>query len=121
MNLKQIIDRLNAEFTGETRKLVFWYDDIVARLCDWLKAVCGADTLEENFDYIAKALVYLHRYTPDTIGNLCIDYLHKMQRVYESEINRIQDMMDHSENAREVAAASKRKDKLAKQLKECRE
>ena len=52
-----------------------------------------------------KALVYLHRYTPDTIGNLRIDYLHKMQRVYESEINRMQDMMDHSGNAREVAAA----------------
>ena len=68
-----------------------------------------------------KALVYLHRYTPDTIGNLRIDYLHKMQRVYESEINRMQDMMDHSEDAREVAVAGKRKDKLAKQLKECRE
>lgn len=27
LNLKQIIDRLNEEFTGETRKLVFWYDD----------------------------------------------------------------------------------------------
>ena len=148
-------------------------DDIVSRLCAWLKAVYGADTLEANLDYIAKALgnkgstsreiirnyflndffkdhcqtysvtgsgkrpiywlfdsgkqngfkalVYLHRYTSDTIGNLRIDYLHKMQRVYESEINRMQDMMDHSENAREVAAASKRKDKLAKQLKECRE
>ena len=148
-------------------------DDIVSRLCDWLKVVYGADTLEANLDYIAKALgnkgstsreiirnyflndffkdhcqtysvtgsgkrpiywlfesgkqngfkalVYLHRYTPDTIGNLRIDYLHKMQRVYESEINRMQDMMDHSENAREVAAAGKRKDKLAKQLKECRE
>ena len=148
-------------------------DDIVSRLCAWLKTVYGADTLEENLDYIAKALgnkgstsreiirnyflndffkdhcqtysvtgsgkrpiywlfdsgkqngfkalVYLHRYTPDTIGNLRIDYLHKMQRVYESEINRMQDMIDHSENAREVAAAGKRKDKLAKQLKECRE
>lgn len=148
-------------------------DDIVSRLCAWLKAVYGADTLEANLDYIAKALgnkgstsreiirnyflndffkdhcqtysvtgsgkrpiywlfdsgkqngfkalVYLHRYTPDTIGNLRIDYLHKMQRVYESEINRMQDMMDHSGIAREVAAASKRKDKLAKQLKECRE
>lgn len=148
-------------------------DDIVSRLCAWLKVVYGADTLEVNLDYIAKALgnkgstsreiirnyflndffkdhcqtysvtgsgkrpiywlfdsgkqngfkalVYLHRYTPDTIGNLRIDYLHKMQRVYESEINRMQDMLDHSENAREVAAASKRKDKLAKQLKECRE
>ena len=25
--MKQILNRLNAEFTGETRKLVFWYDD----------------------------------------------------------------------------------------------
>lgn len=28
-------------------------DDIVARLCDWLKVVYGADTLEANLDYIA--------------------------------------------------------------------
>ncbi|WP_435924146.1 BREX-1 system phosphatase PglZ type A [Paenibacillus sp. DYY-L-2] len=27
LNLKQIADKLNNEFTGETRKLVFWYDD----------------------------------------------------------------------------------------------
>ena len=27
LNLKQIIDKLNTEFTGEQRKLVFWYDD----------------------------------------------------------------------------------------------
>lgn len=27
LNLKQITDRLNAEFAGDTRKLVFWYDD----------------------------------------------------------------------------------------------
>lgn len=148
-------------------------DDIVSRLCDWLKVVYGADTLEANLDYIAKflgnkgstsreiirnyflndffkdhcqtysvtgsgkrpiywlfdsgkqngfkALVYLHRYTPDTIGNLRVDYLHKMQRIYESEINRMQDTIDHSTNSREVAAATKRKEKLQKQLKECRE
>ena len=143
-------------------------DDIVSRLCGWLKAVYGADTLEENLDFIAgalggkgnssreiirsyflkdffkdhcktyqkrpiywlfdsgkqngfKALIYLHRYTPDTIGNLRVDYLHKMQRVYESEINRMQDMIDHSTNAREVAASTKRKEKLQKQLKECRD
>lgn len=68
-----------------------------------------------------KALMYLHRYTPDTIGNLRVDYLHRMQRVYESEMNRMQDMIEHSTNSREVAAASKRKEKLQKQLKECRE
>ena len=27
LNLKQIIDRLNTEFTGDTRKLFFRYDD----------------------------------------------------------------------------------------------
>ncbi len=27
LNLNQIIDKLNTEFTGDTRKLVFWYDD----------------------------------------------------------------------------------------------
>jgi hypothetical protein len=68
-----------------------------------------------------KALIYLHRYSPDTIGNLRIDYLHRMQRIYESEISRMQDMIDHSTNTREVAQATKRREKLTKQLKECRE
>lgn len=27
LNLNQIIEKLNEEFTGDTRKLVFWYDD----------------------------------------------------------------------------------------------
>ena len=148
-------------------------DDIVTRLCSWLKVVYGENTLEENLDFIAKALgtkgnssreiirnyflkdffkdhcqtysvtgsgkrpiywlfesgkqngfkalIYLHRYTPDTIGNLRVDYLHKIQRVYESEISRMQDMIDHSTNTREVAASTKRKEKLQKQLKECRD
>ena len=148
-------------------------DDIVTRLCIWLKVVFGEETLESNLDSIAsalgnkgtssrevirnyflntffkdhcqtysvtgsgkrpiywlfdsgkqngfKALIYLHRYTPDTIGNLRIDYLHRMQRIYESEISRMQDMIDHSTNAREVAKATKRREKLTKQLKECRE
>lgn len=143
-------------------------DDIVSRLCEWLKVVYGTATLEDNLNYIAKAfgnkgnsareiirnyflndfekdhikmyqkrpiywlydsgkqngfkaLVYMHRFNADTIGNLRVDYLHRMQRIYESEINRMQDMIDHSANTREVAVATKRKEKLQKQLKECRE
>ena len=65
-----------------------------------------------------KALIYLHRYDADTIGKLRIDYLHRMQRIYESEIARMQDMIDNSKDARELAAATKRKEKLVKQLKE---
>lgn len=68
-----------------------------------------------------KALIYMHRYNADTIGNLRIDYLHRMERIYESEISRMEDMIDNSGNAREVTAASKRKEKLQKQLKECQE
>lgn len=68
-----------------------------------------------------KALIYLHRYNADTIGNLRVDYLHRMQRVYESEIERMQDMMDHSTSSREAGAAAKRREKLQKQLKECRD
>lgn len=68
-----------------------------------------------------KALVYLHRYNADTIGNVRVDYLYRMQRVYESEIGRMQDTIDNSKNSREVSLATKRKEKLQKQLKECRE
>lgn len=68
-----------------------------------------------------KALIYLHRYNADTIGNLRIDYLHRIQRIYESEIDRMQDMIDHSKSSREAGFAKKRKEKLQKQLKECRD
>ena len=68
-----------------------------------------------------KTLVYLHRYNADTIGNVRVDYLYRMQRVYESEIGRMQDTIDNSKNSREVSLATKRKEKLQKQLKECRE
>ncbi len=68
-----------------------------------------------------KALIYMHRYNADTIGNLRVDYLHRMERIYESEMERMQDTIDNSGNAREVAAATKRKEKLQKQLKECQE
>ena len=68
-----------------------------------------------------KALIYLHRYDADTIGNLRVDYLHRIQRIYESEISRMQDTIDNSTNNRDIAQATKRKEKLTKQLKECRE
>lgn len=151
----------------------YYADDIVGLFCEWMKAVYGENTLEENLTYIAnalnvkgsgtreiirnyflqdffkehcvdysttgsgkrpiywlfdsgkqngfKALVYMHRYNADTIGNLRVDYLHRMERIYESEINRMQDTIDNSSNAREVTAATKRKEKLQKQLKECQE
>ncbi len=144
----------------------YFADDIVCRFAEFVEIIYGTDTLEENLDFIAKALgnkgatsreiirnyflkdfytdhvkiyqkrpiywlfdsgkqngfkafIYLHRYNADTIGNLRVDYLHRIQRIYESEIDRMQDMIEHSTNSREVGIATKRKEKLQKQLKEC--
>ena len=68
-----------------------------------------------------KALVYMHRYSADTSGIVRVDYLHKMQKIYMSEIERMNDMAENSTNAREVTQAEKRKEKLVKQLKETKE
>ena len=68
-----------------------------------------------------KALIYMHRWNADTTGNVRVEYLHKLQRVYESEVNRMQETIENSTNGREVAAAEKRKEKLTKQLKETKD
>ena len=146
----------------------YFADDIVGLFVAFVKKVYGAETLEENLDFIAtalgnkgntsreiirnyfvkdffndhckvyqkrpiywlfdsgkadgfKALIYMHRYDENTIGNLRIDYLHKMQRVYERENARMQETINNSTDACEVAAAEKRKEKLTKQLKETKE
>ncbi|MDO5424056.1 MAG: BREX-1 system adenine-specific DNA-methyltransferase PglX [Eubacteriales bacterium] len=146
----------------------YFEDDIVGLFVTWLKKVYGADTLEENLDFIAKALgnkgatsreiirnyflndfmkdhikiyqkrpiywlfdsgkqngfkalVYMHRWNADTVGNLRVEYLHKMQHIYEREITRMQETIDNNRDSREVSRATKRKDKLQKQLKETKE
>ena len=68
-----------------------------------------------------KALVYMHRWNADTVGNLRVEYLHKMQHTYEREIVRMQETIDNSRDSREVSNAIKRKDKLQKQLKETKD
>jgi len=146
----------------------YFEDDIVSLFIAFVKKVYGAEAIDENLNFIAKALgnkgntsreiirnyfikdffkdhckvyqkrpiywlfdsgkadgfkalIYMHRYDENTIGNLRIDYLHKMQRVYEREIAQMQETIDNSSNAREVATAEKRKDKLIKQLKETKD
>lgn len=146
----------------------YFGDDIVGRFVEFVKCVYGAENLEENIDFIAKALgskgdtsreiirnyfiknfykdhvktyqkrpiywlydsgkqdgfkalVYMHRYTADTTGIVRVDYLHKMQKIYMSEIDSMIDMAENSNNTREIAQAEKRKEKLVKQLKETKE
>lgn len=146
----------------------YFEDDIVGLFCNWLKKVYGEDTLEENLDFIAKALgnkgsisreiirnyflndfikdhikiyqkrpiywlfdsgkqngfkalVYMHRWNADTIGNVRVEYLHRIQRVYEKEITRMQEIIDNSHDNKEISNATKRKEKLQKQIKETKD
>lgn len=146
----------------------YFEDDIVGLFCAWLKKVYGEDTLEENLDFIAKALgnkgktsrevirsyflndfmkdhiktyqkrpiywlfdsgkqngfkalVYMHRWDADTIGNVRVEYLHRIQRVYEKEIIRMQEIIDNSHDNKEISNATKRKEKLQKQIKETKD
>ena len=146
----------------------YFEDDIVGLFCAWLKKVYGEDSLEQNLDFIAKALgnkgttsrkvirnyflndfikdhiktyqkrpiywlfdsgkqngfkalVYMHRWNADTIGNVRVEYLHRIQRVYEKEITRMQEIIDNSHDNKEISNATKRKEKLQKQIKETKD
>lgn len=145
----------------------YFTDDLTGLFVAWVKKVFGADSLEDNLAFIAKALgvkgtspraiirnyfqngfyadhvkiyqkrpiywlydsgkqngfkalIYMHRYNADTSGLVRADYLYKMEQVYESEIARMEDEIAHGAS-REVAQATKRKEKLVKQLKECKD
>ena len=145
----------------------YFTDDLTGLFVAWVKKIFGADSLEDNLAFIAKALgtkgtspravirnyflngfyadhvkiyqkrpiywlydsgkqngfkalIYMHRYNADTSGLVRADYLYKMEQVYESEIARMDDEIAHGAS-REVAQATKRKEKLVKQLKECKD
>ena len=68
-----------------------------------------------------KALCYMHRWNADTIGNMRVDYLHQMQKVYDKEIKRMQEIIDNSHDNKVINKAIKRKEKLQKQLKETKD
>lgn len=68
-----------------------------------------------------KSLVYMHRWNADTIGNVRVEYLHRIQRVYEKEITRMQEIIDNSHDNKEISNATKRKEKLQKQIKETKD
>lgn len=68
-----------------------------------------------------KALIYMHRYEPDLVARVRIDYLHKTQKALETAIANNERILENSTNATEKAKAVKARDKLVKQLEETRQ
>lgn len=143
----------------------YFEDDIVTRFVEFVKAVYGLDTLEENLQFIAsalggkgiprevlrnyflndffkdhcntyqvtgsgkrpiywlfdsgkkngfKALVYIHRYTPDLIARMRTGYIHPLQSQYRTQIEMLNNQIDE-------AVSTSEKVKLQKQLKKINE
>ncbi|EGP4757177.1 BREX-1 system adenine-specific DNA-methyltransferase PglX [Enterococcus faecium] len=68
-----------------------------------------------------KALMYLHRYTPDQLGKVRTEYLHELQKAYDNRIELRQQQISTSDNQKEKNTMTKEIAKIQKQLKEVRE
>lgn len=150
----------------------YFDDDIVSCFVDFISKVFGSDSLEDNLNYIAKALgnkgtssreiirnyflndfykdhcsaysltgsgkkpiywlfdagkengfkclVYLHRYTQDTVGMIRSNYLTKTQSMIENALRNAEYAINSSTSAVDKAQATKKRDKYIKQLAEIR-
>lgn len=67
-----------------------------------------------------KALIYMHRYDSFTVARVRTDYLHKLQKIYESEVDRLDILINSETSAREKASVKKKKDAIIKQIGECK-
>lgn len=65
-----------------------------------------------------KALIYMHRYNPDTVGIVRTDYLHKTQRAVEQAMRRAEYTRDNASSGSDKAKATKQITKYAKQIAE---
>lgn len=65
-----------------------------------------------------KCLVYLHRYTKDTVGMIRSDYVSKVQTAIETALKNADYTIQTSGSVVDKAQASKRRDKYIKQLSE---
>ena len=131
----------------------YFDDDIVAMFVEWVKTVYGADTLEENLQFIAsalggtgsarqvirqyflsdffkdhcatysvtgsgkrpiywlfdsgkkngfKALVYMHRWQPDTIARVRTDYVHETQSRYRTAMADLERQIENATGSQRV-------------------
>ena len=67
-----------------------------------------------------KALIYIHRYTPDTVGLIRSVYLHNAQAAIQNSLQNSEYIISTTTSATERARETRKKDKYVKQLNELR-
>lgn len=65
-----------------------------------------------------KALVYIHRYTPDLIARMRTGYIHPQQARYRTQIGLLQEQIDMADSTSEKVKFSKQLKKINEQLLE---
>ncbi len=65
-----------------------------------------------------KCLIYMHRYTPDTLARIRTDYVHETQERYRTQIANIEEQLQSAQKSQAVQLQRQLK-KLNEQLKEC--
>lgn len=67
-----------------------------------------------------KCLVYMHRYQPDLVAKIRMNYLHKIQKKYETLMDGIDIRIDTTTSMSDKKNLEKKKEKYTKQLAETR-
>lgn len=127
-NLKFIADSLKGKGTAREKIRNYFvndfYKDHVKKYKKtpiyWLYDSSAGKTKKQSQNGF-KALIYMHRYDADTTGKVRIDYLHKLQRIYERRMDFLNDDMVHNKDAKKVAQSEKEQEKILKQVKECKD
>lgn len=118
-NLKFIADALGGKGTPREVLRNYFLNDFFKDHCNTYQVTgSGKRPIYWLFDSGkkngVKALVYIHRYTPDLIARMRTGYIHPQQARYRTQIELLQEQID-------MAGSTSEKVKLSKQLKKIHE
>lgn len=118
-NLKFIADALGGKGTPREVLRKYFLNDFFKDHCNTYQVTgSGKRPIYWLFDSGKKngfkALVYIHRYTPDLIARMRTGYIHPQQARYRTQIELLQEQID-------MASSTSEKVKLSKQLKKINE
>ena len=118
-NLKFIVDALGGKGNPKDVLRNYFLNDFFKDHCNTYQVTgSGKRPIYWLFDSGKKngfkALVYIHRYTPDLIARMRTGYIHPQQARYRTQIELLQEQID-------MAGSTSEKVKLSKQLKKINE
>lgn len=124
-NLQYIADALGGK--GTSREVIrnYFLNDFFKDHCNTYQVTgSGKRPIYWQFDSGKKngfkALVYIHRYTPDLIARMRTSYVHEQQSRYENQISMIQSRIDNAGSTSERVKDEKELKKLKEQAEELR-